>query len=231
MAEDLFLSRLLLNPRNAQVRKEVALPYELHRTLLCAFPQGKVHVERTDQDAVGMLFRLDEESRQGLIVVLVQSRAAPDWDFLSDKRDGRGQPYLLPPARLPDHRPNPAITEFNLAEKLSAGQILSFRLRANPTVKKDRPGKDQGRRVGITDENQQLAWLERKAEQGGFRIVQVYTHKDGRLKDENRQLEHFAVQFDGKLLVTDALKLANTVASGIGSAKGFGFGLLSLAPA
>jgi CRISPR system Cascade subunit CasE len=231
MTEFLFLSRLLLNPRNAQVRKETALPYEMHRTLLSGFPQGKVHVERTIDDAVGMLFRLDEEPHQGLLTVLVQSRAAPDWGFLLDKRDSRGQPYLLPNSVGGDKPSNPAIIQFDLAKKLSAGQTLAFRLRANPTVKKDRPGARQGRRVGITDENKQLEWLRRKAEQGGFRILQAYTHKDGRLTDEPHKLEHFSVQFDGTLLVTDALKLADTVASGIGSAKSFGFGLLSLAPA
>jgi CRISPR system Cascade subunit CasE len=227
----MYLSRLLLNPRNAQVHKEVALPYELHRTLLNAYPQGKVHIDRRDYDAVGMLFRLDEEPRQGLISVLVQSKTAPDWGFLSNKRDSRGQAYLLHPALVPDDKPNPAVARFNLAEKLVTGQTLSFRLRANPTVKKDRPNEKQGRRVGITDEAKQLEWLNNKAEQGGFRILRVYTHKDNRLKDETHKLEHFAVQFDGTLFVTDALKLADTIACGIGSAKGFGFGLLSLAPA
>jgi CRISPR system Cascade subunit CasE len=226
----MYLSRLLLNPRNAQVRKETALPYELHRTLLNAFPLGKVDVKRNDYDAVGMLFRLDEDPRQGLLTVLVQSKAAPDWGFLLEKSDSRGQPYLLPLALVPDNKPNPAITHFNLAEKLIAGQTLSFRLRANPTVKKDRPGEKQGRRVGITDESKQLEWLQRKAEQGGFRVLQVYTHKDDRLQDEPHKLEFFAVQFDGILRVTDPLRLSDTVASGIGSAKGFGFGLLSLAP-
>jgi CRISPR system Cascade subunit CasE len=40
-----------------------------------------------------------------------------------------------------------------------------------------------------------------------------------------------SVQFDGVLRVTDAQKLTETIARGVGSGKGFGFGLLSLAPA
>lgn len=227
----MYLSRLLLNPRNAQVRKETAQVYELHRTLLNAFPQGKVHIERTDQEAVGMLFRLDEDPHQGLLSVLVQSKAAPDWSFLLEKTDNRGQPYLLPPDQAADRRGNPAVTGFELAKVLSAGQTLAFRLRANPTVKKDRPDKKQGRRVAIRDETDQLKWLKRKAEQGGFRILQVYSNKDEFLQDEVHKLGLFSVQFDGFLQVTDPLKLVGTIASGIGSAKGFGFGLLSLAPA
>ena len=42
---------------------------------------------------------------------------------------------------------------------------------------------------------------------------------------------HFGVRFDGTLQVTDARALARAVRDGIGPAKAFGFGLLSLAPA
>jgi CRISPR system Cascade subunit CasE len=40
-----------------------------------------------------------------------------------------------------------------------------------------------------------------------------------------------AVRFEGVLEVTDPAAFAVTVASGVGSAKGYGFGLLSVAPA
>jgi len=39
------------------------------------------------------------------------------------------------------------------------------------------------------------------------------------------------VQFDGVLQVINADDFVKTIARGIGSGKGFGFGLLSLAPA
>jgi CRISPR system Cascade subunit CasE len=41
---------------------------------------------------------------------------------------------------------------------------------------------------------------------------------------------HGGVQFRGTLEVTDPVKFAETYQSGIGSAKGFGFGMLLLAP-
>jgi CRISPR system Cascade subunit CasE len=40
-----------------------------------------------------------------------------------------------------------------------------------------------------------------------------------------------AVRFDGVLVVTDLDRFSTALPAGIGSAKGFGFGLLSLAPA
>ena len=47
-------------------------------------------------------------------------------------------------------------------------------------------------------------------------------HTDGRF---------FAMRFDGLLGVTDPVQFLEALRAGIGSAKGFGFGLLSLAPA
>jgi CRISPR system Cascade subunit CasE len=44
-------------------------------------------------------------------------------------------------------------------------------------------------------------------------------------------LTHHAVRFDGLLVVTDPERLRHALRAGIGSAKGFGFGLLSLARA
>ena len=45
-----------------------------------------------------------------------------------------------------------------------------------------------------------------------------------------RDLTLFGVRFDGVLAVTDPDALTGAVRQGIGPAKGFGFGLLSLAP-
>jgi CRISPR system Cascade subunit CasE len=76
---------------------------------------------------------------------------------------------------------------------------------------------------------------------GGFRIVQgkpleirpmVESHF--RKKDKKTGKEHAAyhggVQFRGTLEVIDQEPFIETYQAGIGSAKGFGFGLLLLAP-
>ena len=235
----MYLSRLILKPRSRRVQRELADPYEMHRTLLNAFPNGKIHVERKDDDAVGLLFRLDEDPRQGLISVLVQSKTAPDWGFLAGKADGRGQPYLLPPEQMPDDKPNPAVTEFDLASKLRPGQTLAFRLRANPTK---RLGKDAGehhhQRVGLLKEEEQLNWLKRKIEAAGGALLSARISGEAELrgklfteKDVARRMRFVSAQFDGILQVVDADKMHAAIANGIGSAKGFGFGMLSLAPA
>ena len=116
----MYLSRLILNPRNRRVQKEVAQPYQMHRSLMKAFPDNlKPGDER-------VLFRLEAHPRTGALTLLVQSLTLPDWSWLAES-NARG--YLLPV-----NEPNPAVKSFDL--NLAPGQVLAFRLRANPTVKR-----------------------------------------------------------------------------------------------
>jgi CRISPR system Cascade subunit CasE len=214
----MYLSRLILNPHHRRVQRDLANPYELHRTLMSAFPADLPDGER-------VLYRLDTDPRTGVPTVLLQSHTAPDWAALQS-REG----YLLPEPRWPPRvSTNPATKSFDLA--LVAGQVLSFRLRANPTVKRD------GSRHGLYKEEDQRAWLARKGRRNGFRVVRVTVIQEGddvawrpHRNGKRRKLTFFAVCFDGLLQVTDPDALWDAVQTGIGPAKSFGFGLLSLAP-
>ncbi|MBI5965497.1 MAG: type I-E CRISPR-associated protein Cas6/Cse3/CasE [Chloroflexi bacterium] len=228
----MYLSRLILNPRSRQAQHELADPYELHRTVSRAFPDGVFKAERTEDIATNILFRVDLHPRTRIPTLLVQSRQQPIWDFLSaEKKD-----YLLGESDLPLDVENPAVKEMNL--QLHEGQTLAFRLRANPTVKKDREGKKQGRRVGLIREEDQQKWLERKLESAGAALVSVNIINEqftrGKLfieKDKEKRMNFLSVQFDGILQVKKPDELASTIFTGFGSAKGLGFGLLSLARA
>ena len=65
--------------------------------------------------------------------------------------------------------------------QLRKGQILSFRLRTNPTKRiwkvRDADSQLKGKRVGLLREDEQIAWLLRKGQQvetgkpGGFEIL------------------------------------------------------------
>jgi CRISPR system Cascade subunit CasE len=219
----MYLSRLILNPQSRQVQREMSNIYQMHRTIMSAFPDNLSKEER-------VLFRLEVDN-QNTLRLLVQSQSSPNWDFLSTPPKN----YLLPYSP-DDDIPNPAVTEFDLSKSLHPNQTLAFRLRANPTIKKDRPGEKQGHRVGIYDEAGQIDWLKHKADLGGFRVLNVRTSQEGKRSDtiyrQNsaaQKLELLAVQFDGLLQVVDPIKVIETIANGIGSGKGFGFGLLSLA--
>ncbi|MFH2102435.1 MAG: type I-E CRISPR-associated protein Cas6/Cse3/CasE [Chloroflexota bacterium] len=224
----MYLSRLILNPRSRQVQRELADPYEMHRTICRAFMASNFK----KNERSGILFRVDLHPKTHAPTLLVQSLQSPDWSFmLADRKD-----YLLGEASLPLGVENPAWKEMTL--QLRAGQALAFRLRANPTVKKDREGEKQGRRVGLVREEDQRKWLERKIKSAGAALVSVNIANDqlvrGKLfveKEDEKRMRFLSVQFDGVLQVKDPKQLVETIYTGIGSGKGLGFGLLSLAPA
>jgi CRISPR system Cascade subunit CasE len=229
----MFLSKLLLNLRNPASRRDLGRPYELHRTLMNGYCHPRVK-HRCD-----LLFRV-EPSQTGPPVVLVQTRDGPDWSRLPAG-------YLL---RAPESKP------FDLA--ITVGQRLRFRLRANPTKRvasknKRLGGVMAGKRIGLTTEGEQVRWLLRRANAGGFQIPGEWVDAKHPETEEPVQLPNFrvdvvaegryrngkpdhsgeflAVRFEGVLVVTDPERFRETVAAGIGSGKAFGFGLLSLARA
>jgi CRISPR system Cascade subunit CasE len=222
----MYLSRLILNPRSRRVRKEIADAYQMHRSLMRGFPDGLAEGEER------VLFRVDTHPRAGVPVLLVQSLAPPGWAWLAEPG---ARDYLLPEDRLPPGvDDNPAGKPFDL--ELTPGQVLAFRLRANPTVKRRFNEKDH-KRVGLYREEEQVEWLTRKGDRGGFRVLSAHASREtvvgGTIhrEQETHKLNLLAVRFDGLLQVTDPARLRETVRQGVGSGKGLGFGLLSLAPA
>lgn len=228
----IHLSKLILNPRSRQVQHELADPYEMHRTVTRAFSGGTFRINRQENMAAGVLFRVDIHPHTGIPILLVQSHSKPDWSFLFTNR----KDYLIEKTELLQDTENPAVKQVDL--HFRTGQALAFRMRANPTVKKDREGKKQGRREGLVSEEEQLVWLKRKIEgAGGLLVTAQVTNKTklcGKLfneKDDDQRMHFISAQFDGILQVIDPELLLRTVSTGIGPAKAFGFGLLSLAPA
>jgi CRISPR system Cascade subunit CasE len=206
----MYLSRLILNPRSRAVQRDLASPYELHRTVMGGFPDNLA------ASAERVLYRLDQMERGNQIWLLVQSQLEPDWS-------GLDATYLAQ-----TDRDNPAVKEVDM--RPVPGQRLTFRLRANPTRRLVQPA-DKGKRVGIYKVDEQIQWLNRKAENGGFVVESVLPTQQQRTDDRKRDLKFLSVQFDGILQVTDSEQFALALANGIGSGKAFGFGLLSVARA
>ena len=72
----MHLTRLLLDPRSAQARRDLADPYDMHRSLTRAF------VSDASQTPPRFLWRLEAGSVWSDPVVLVQSVHAADWALL-----------------------------------------------------------------------------------------------------------------------------------------------------
>ena len=242
----LYLSRLILNLRSRPARADLADVQQLHRTILGAFPAAPSTDDRagrlnTARQHFGILFRTEPVPDQPLAArVLVQSTHQPDWSHLV--------PGYLAPAT--DARGNPAVRVLdNEYDQLAAGVTLRFRLRANPTKRISKNDPDQkeewrGKRVELRKEEDQLKWLERKAEQGGFQLLRVQSNPKladarvspqanvvGRRRDgTNKSTIMFgAALFEGVLEVRDVDQFKHTLTDGIGSGKAYGFGLLSVA--
>jgi CRISPR system Cascade subunit CasE len=219
----MFLSRLILNPRSNVARGLVSDCARLHTALLTALPALP---DENARQRHGVLHRLEIDERTGALVLLAQSLVEPDWSSWSKEA-------FAPVEHAAECRP--------LELSLRAGMTLQFRLMANVTRRIDtKSGPDgarrHGRRVPLRDLDAAMAWLHRKAPEAGFEVVQ----EDGRPLCEARhepattgtrqgkRLTFEGVRFDGLLRVTDAERLHAAVVAGIGPAKAYGFGLLSL---
>ncbi len=238
----IFLSRLQLDPLSRRAQIELARPYEMHRTLCHAFP----NLAGDEWTAARVLFRVDDDS--GRLQLLVQSKREPDWRaFALHLRDTR---YLLAPPNVKEWQP-----------QFRAGQMLRFRLMANPTFRPKKEDGSDGARRGLYREHERLDWLARQSARCGFVLPQARTTLKrngepltfrGHSHDElvldlptcqvidlndgrrfplpNRKIQFSAARFDGVLQISSVDLFVHTLKNGIGPAKGFGFGLLSVAP-
>lgn len=222
----MMLSRLFLNPVSRDVARARADSQALHRRVMDLFGPA----EGPARAANAVLYRLDESERDATIVLLLQSRVAPAFD------------------RLPDHFLDPRAGA-DAASTTDLGPLLSridrearfrFRLRANPTRKIDTKSapdgtRRHGRRVPLRTPEARAAWLARKLEDTGLRLVggaAACLVRPGGLQRGRRgdaRLTHEGVVYEGEVVVVDAALARAAIEHGIGPAKAYGFGLLSLA--
>lgn len=179
-------------------------PYEWHRALWQLFP------ERPDAER-DFLFRVERQHPGQGSVVLLQSRQAPI-------KDSENAELLAEPK------------EIKLAT-IREGTIFRFRLNAN-VIKTIADAEDHERRVRVPllNEAEQTAWLKRKFA-GAAELLDVSAQGSGSLyfKQKGRAGKIVTVMFDGVLRVMDHAQFSDLVINGIGPAKAFGCGMLSLA--
>ena len=222
----MYLTRLFLDPASRAVRADAANPEGLHKTVMRLFPMDAGPEPRK---AHGALHRLDEGG-DGRLMLLVQSLVKPDASAL--------QPgYLVDLKRRPELVPagisaNPSIrTVDDERRAIAPASRWAFRLKANTTRKiGTKTGADgkrvNGQRVPLRGDDARLEWLHRHAEAGGFMVVAVRTTE---LPARGRGVRLAGALFDGVLEVKDAGLFRAALAAGVGPAKAFGFGLLSIA--
>ena len=204
----MYLTKLTLDPRHPQARRDLADPYEMHRTLTRAYAPDAL------TPPLRILWRLEPSLRSvPSAVLLVQSNTSADWSVL-DSLPG----YAL------EIRGNKPV---NLNRLIETGACYRFRLLANPTVTR------AGKRHGLTKEDEQLAWLARQGERQGFALLGCMRGSSERVQSRpgntGRRITVQTALFEGALRATDAERLRLAVQNGLGHGKAWGLGLLSLA--
>ena len=211
------LTRIRLNLAHPTVRRDLADYTALHRTVMQLMPDDLgPHPRQT----AGALFRLERDHHQPHL--LVQSRIPPDL------------------ARLPHHYGAADSHDLtSMFRALTAGRPVRYRITVNPSQRSRRPpGPGENSlpkhgRVLALDDTAALAWWHRRATQAGLHLhTTSYEPKPfHRSAHHQNSPVHRLFQFDGTALITDPAALTETLLTGIGRAKSYGAGLLSLAPA
>ncbi len=214
----MWLSKLTINIARRQARHLLASPQRIHAAVLGGFPESSVPVE-----GGRVLWRLDEGTDDHNLYVV--SPLEPDLTHLSESV---GRPTHGWQSKSYD----PLLT------RLSPGQTWAFRLMTNPTHSVPRAEGGRGKRLGHVTAAQQTAWMQRQAERHGFTFtpgsagapdVTLRARRTLQFRRGERTVTLSTALFDGTLQVQDAGALRQALTQGVGPAKGYGCGLLTLA--
>lgn len=192
-----------------------------HRDEVGADELAQVHAPRTARD--GFLFRIDPV-REGAQII-VQSATVPNWSYAFANFRG-----VL--------AAEPQVREF--APLFARGQRLQFRLEANPMRKIDTKStpdgtRRHGRRVPVPAAAC-VDWLRRFEGAAGFSVdPQAVRLESGvararKSSDSSDGVSYFTARFEGVLTVVGPEAFSQKLFAGFGSAKAYGFGLMSVVP-
>jgi CRISPR system Cascade subunit CasE len=210
-----FLSRIALDTRLNNTRRAVASPAILHAAIEgCFFP-------RRDEGNERKLWRLDALS--GKMYLLLLSPERPDFQrfaaqFCSADISGETKDYDA------------------LLAKVEAGSSWRFRLRANASHSEKSKDNARGKIYAHVTVEQQRAWLVKKAPGCGFSLAEDAfevtasdTQQFRRGARQDKPIVLGVAVYEGTLAVTDAGLFRKALCSGIGRAKAYGCGLLTVA--
>lgn len=197
----MYLSQVVLSPGAATARW-LKNPYNIHQRVRQALPTDPRPLYRLEHG-----WGLESDWR-----LLVQSaKEPPDWEIAF------GDLPIVQRYEFKQYEP-----------QFAAGQVFAFRLRSCPTV------TQQGVRRPLRTGSDQEAWLTRKLAAAGAELLS--SEIAGRERQVARKafkghwqtITHHGVLFQGWLKVVRPAQLAAAVRQGVGTAKGLGFGLLSV---
>lgn len=217
----MFLTKMPLNPARRGARKLLASPQSMHAAVLAGFPP-----DTSDKEGRA-LWRVDQPEKHDVSLLIVSPRE-PDLTHLVEQAGWQtGQMW-----QTRSYTP--------LLERITAGQRWSFRLTANPVHNIRKEGWSDTKPVGHVTVKQQEQWLLDRAERLGFSVPDgpeteaafaVTSRNSLVFNKSGHRVTISTATFDGVLDVVDPKAFVSTLVVGVGRAKAYGCGLLTIAPA
>lgn len=218
----MYLTKLQINPRRRDAQRLLSSPQALHAAVLAGFPDARP----THQGRI--LWRLDTYNNHR-VLLFIASPHQPDLTHLVEQA---GWPTTHTWTTAP-YDP--------FLNSLETGQRWQFRLTANPVRSGKAPGWTDTKPLGHVTVTQQQQWLLQRTERLGFRItLSHFGHDEPDLAVVNRAIRRFnrngtrvtvsTATYEGHLEIIDPATLRQSLTFGIGRAKSYGCGLLTLAP-
>ncbi len=216
-----FLTQMRINPARRGAKHLLGSPQAMHAAVLAGY---------SAEDAGRVLWRLDHGDRNQVTLYVV-GPLEPDLTHLVEQA---GWP-TTETWRTTGYGP--------FLSRLGPGQLWRYRLTANP-VRVERP--ESGAKRGVVRPHvtvaQQEQWLREKAPAWGFEplspdhggvVVQVKGRESFGKANGGGPRSRVTIArttFDGVLRVTQPEELRTAMLAGMGRAKAYGCGLMTLAP-
>jgi CRISPR system Cascade subunit CasE len=210
----MYLSRIELDTQNRGTMRALASPQVMHAAIENCFPDKPGGPDRK-------LWRTDH--LDGKLYLLLLSPQVPNFEGFAKQFCGEG---WLRETKSYD----------GLLSRIQAGQRWRFRLRANPVHSiiedKTATGK-RGKVMAHVTTQRQKEWLFKKAPVCGFALdedgYKVVHSEQIRFKRNDKFVTLGVATFEGTLQVAQPELFAHKLTEGIGRAKAYGCGLLTIA--
>ncbi|RRD45916.1 type I-E CRISPR-associated protein Cas6/Cse3/CasE [Tessaracoccus sp. OH4464_COT-324] len=209
----MILTRTLLNIRRPGARKLLGSPQAMHAAVEAGFP--------TSPTTGRSLWRvdLDDPVRPTLYVL---SPTSPDFTHIEEQAGWPSQPTT------------DSLPYSPLLDSLKPGQVWAFRVKVNPTHRVKLDGKSKI--LAHKTAQHQMRWLLERQEALGVSLgsesepsFRLSRRETIRFRRGGMQVTLGTALFDGLLEIRDPGKFRSSLLEGIGRAKGYGCGLLTLA--
>ena len=214
----MFLTRFEMNSARRDAKKLLGSPQAMHAAVLSSFPSTR------EPSAGRVLWRVDESGPHTWLYIV-----GPHHPDLAHLVEQAGWP-TIDTVRTRPYGP--------LLDSLEKGARWGFRLTANPTRSTRIGDSTRSQRVGHVTAQQQTDWFLERATSWGITLpeteygpaVVVHNRKTWQFNRKGARVTIATATFDGEFIIEDPEQVRMSLSAGIGPAKAYGCGLMTLAP-